>query len=265
MKNNRTIVNTRRQKILTELQTNKTIRVDDLAEKLQVSPLTIRRDLDYFSEKNLVERFYGGASLSQKVLDASSLVAKDTANFALHKHAIAQKAASMVEDGDTIFINTSSTALLMIKYLANKHVNIITNNGKAILMDKDPFVSIVLTGGELRIPKESMTGDFAINNLSRVTAVKCFMGVSGITPTTGITSAILPEVAINEMMIKRTVGKKYILADQSKIGKDSTFVCGTIEQLNVLITDSEANPDVLHELQAMNMQIMLVEPLKQIE
>lgn len=266
MKNSKSILEIRRNKIFKQLQEAGTVKVDDLVEELKVSALTIRRDLDYLAAKNLAERFYGGASLSTKILNTSSLILnKDNQNYALHKHAIAKKAAEFVEDGDTLFINTSSTALLLIKYIRNKHVNIITNNGKAIFMDHDPNVLIVLSGGELRIPKESMTGEFAINNLSKVTATKSFIGVSGITPETGITTAILPEVAINEIMISRVTGPTFIMADSSKIGKESTFVSGKIDQLNYLITDTDADPQAVTRLKGKGLRVIQVEPLKQLD
>lgn len=266
MKKSKSIVDSRRERIFQIMKEKGSVKVDELAIQLQVSELTIRRDLDFFVNKNLAERFYGGASLSKKITDSSSLITnKDNSNFVLHKHAIAKKAAEFIEDGDTIFINTSSTALLLIKYIKNKHVNIITNNGKAILLDYDPHVSIVLTGGELRVPKESMTGEFALNNLSKVTATKSFIGVSGITAQSGITTAILPEVAINEIMITRALGPVYILADNSKIGKESAFVSGRIDQLSYLITDVDANPDALAQLEEKGLSVITVAPLKQLD
>ena len=75
------------------------------------------------------------------------------------------------------------------------------------------MVSICLSGGELRIPKESMVGDFALNNLNKVSATKAFLGCSGFSVASGMTTAILQEVAINEVMITRCIGETFILAD----------------------------------------------------
>lgn len=261
MKRHKSIVDSRRNRIYQALQESGTVKVDELAATLEVSPLTIRRDLEYFEAKKLVERFYGGAMLVNK------FVVKDNTsqNNALAKHAIARKAAEFVETGDTLFVNTSSTALLVLKYIRNKRVVIITNNGKAIFADKDPMIQVVLTGGELREPKEAMVGEFAINNLSRVTATKSFLGCSGMTPETGITTAVLQEVAVNEMMLNRCVGPRIIVADSSKIGRDHSFVSGSIDKVTILITDSHADPQVIAALKAHGVTVILVEPLKSIE
>ena len=112
----------------------------------------------------------------------------------------------------------------MLKYIKNKRVTVITNNGKAIFMDHDPMVSICLSGGELRIPKESMVGDFALNNLNKVSATKAFLGCSGFSVASGMTTAILQEVAINEVMITRCIGETFILADHTKIGTNHSFI-----------------------------------------
>ena len=152
MKMNKEVVDERRKKVMSKIQIQGKVNVEDLAKELHVSPLTIRRDLQYWEEQGAVERYYGGARLIQSFVDNDEI----TDNNEPYKHAIAKYAAQYVEDGDTIFINTSSTALLVLKYIRNKRVTVITNNGKAIFMEHDPLVSIVLSGGELRIPKESM-------------------------------------------------------------------------------------------------------------
>jgi len=261
MKRHKSIVDSRRNRIYQALQESGTVKVDELAATLEVSPLTIRRDLEYFEAKKLVERFYGGAMLVNK------FVVKDNTsqNNALAKHAIAKKAAEYVETGDTLFVNTSSTALLVLKYIRNKRVVIITNNGKAIFADKDPMIQVVLTGGELREPKEAMVGEFAINNLSRVTATKSFLGCSGITAETGITTAVLQEVAVNEMMLNRCVGPRIIVADSSKIGRDHSFVSGSIDKVTILITDNNADAQVVAALKANGVTVIQVEPLRSIE
>lgn len=89
---------------------------------------------------------------------------------------IARYAASLVEDGDTIFINTSSNALKLIAYVKSQNVTVITNNGKAINHEKADGVSIILTGGELRYPKEAMVGDFALRNLQNILPKKPLWG-----------------------------------------------------------------------------------------
>ena len=168
MKMNKEVVDNRRKIIMQKIQTNGTVTVDELAQELNVAPMTIRRDLQYWEEKGALVRFYGGARLVQ------TFVENGEDNNEAYKHAIAKYAAQFIDEGDTVFINTSSTALLMLHYIKNKHVTVITNNAKAVFVDYDPQISVVLSGGELRTPKESMVGDFALNNINRVTAGQMF-------------------------------------------------------------------------------------------
>lgn len=261
MKMNKIVVESRRNKIMKEIQCKGSALVDDLASQLMVSPLTIRRDLQYWEEIGAVERFYGGARLIQSFVDNDD---PELSNEP-YKHAIAKYAAQYVQDGDTIFINTSSTALLVLKYIRNKRVSVITNNGKAIFMDHDPLVSIYLSGGELRIPKESMVGDFALNNLNRVSANKAFLGCSGISVASGMTTAILQEVAINEVMINRCNGDTFILADHTKIGNNHSFISGSIQSFDYLITDNLSDEEELFAIQSAGLKTITLDPLNHID
>ena len=91
----------------------------------------------------------------------------------------------------------------MIKYIKDKRVIVITNNGKAIYTEHSSKVSVILSGGELREIKEAMVGEFASNNISKVTAKKSFIGCSGLSLESGMTTEILSEVNINQLMLQR--------------------------------------------------------------
>lgn len=260
MKMNKAVVDARRNKIMQKIQSQGRAAVEDLAEELQVSALTIRRDLQFWEEMGAVERYYGGAKLIQHFVENDDPQLSNEQ----YKHAIAKYAAQYVQDGDTIFINTSSTALLVLKYIKNKRVTVITNNGKAIFMDHDPMVSICLSGGELRIPKESMVGDFALNNLNKVSATKAFLGCSGFSVASGMTTAILQEVAINEVMITRCIGETFILADHTKIGTNHSFISGMIQSFDYLITDHLADEEELTAIQEAGVKTVTLDPITHI-
>lgn len=257
---NREVVNQRRNLVMKEIQSKGRALVEDLAVQLHVSPLTIRRDLQYWEEKGAVERFYGGAKLIQQFVDNDD----PTLSKEFYKHAIAKYAAQYVQEGDTIFINTSSTALLVLKYIKNKRVTVITNNGKAIFTEHDPLVNIFLTGGELRTPKESMVGDFALHNINRVSVNKSFLGCAGVSATSGMSTAILQEVVINEAMIQRCTGQTFLLADHTKIGHDHSFISGAIDSFDFLITDQLADIEMLTEIEHKGVKTVILEPIMNI-
>ena len=112
-------------------------------------------------------------------------------------------------------------------------------------MDHSPLVSVVLTGGELHANKGALTGEFALNNLVKVTAKKCFLGCSGLSAENGMTTEILNEVNINQLMLKRVTGPAYILADHSKLGNNSSFVSIPLSKIKNIITDNRANDEMM--------------------
>ena len=243
MKMSRTIVNGRREKVLELVRENGDMTVNDLAEQFRVSPLTIRRDLQYLEDHKLLERFYGGAR--NNTSEGADLGENQKQ---LRRERIARYAASLVEEGDSIFINTSSTALAMVKYITSRNVTIITNNGN-IINEKNPaHATIILLGGELRYVKGAMVGDFAMNNLTQVTAKKSFVGCGGLCPDVGMTTELLNEVNLNQTMFERVTKASYILADCSKFGKRSSFVSCPPELIANVITDTDAPADLIREL-----------------
>jgi len=248
MKRERAYVDNRRNKILEIMKTNPKVRVDELAKIFDVSLITIRRDLQFLEDKKLLIRFYGGATYN-KVEETK----EDELN--MYKTLIAKYAASLVEDGDSLFINTSKNALEILKYITCKNVTVITNNGKVLNMDYPEDISVILTGGEIRHPKDAMIGDFAIRNVQNIFPKKAFIGCSGISPVSGMTTEIAGEVKVNELMIKNATKDVYILADHTKIGKNSSFTSASIKEINHLITDEKAPVEVLNELKNLGVKI----------
>lgn len=250
MKRERALVASRRNQIVELMKENPEVRVDQLAEILEVSPITIRRDLQHLEEQNMLVRFYGGARKNQ--------IDQEMSEIQIYRNLIARFASKFVSDGDTLFINTSRNAMRMVEYIQADNVTVITNNGKAIAYEQGNGVNVVITGGELRYPKYAMVGDFAIRNLQTVYAKKTFLGCSGISPDAGMTTEIFNEVSINELMVDHTIQEVYILADHTKIGKNSSFTSCTIDKINGLITDEKAPKEVLEQLRAQGVLVYQV-------
>lgn len=233
------------------LQRNPQIRIDELAKRLSVSVVTIRRDLQYLEEKKQITRFYGGAAVSK---EAAGYVDDVT----IYRELIAKYAATLVEDGDTIFINTSSNALDLIRYIKGRHVTVITNNGRAISYEKAEGVDLILTGGEVRHPKEALVGDFATRNLQNIFAKKAFMGCAGISSATGMSTEIANEVNVNRLMIEHTTQTVYLMADHTKVGHNSSFTSCGIDMVKHLITDELASAEELEQMRALGVEVYQV-------
>ena len=251
MKRERAYVEGRRHQVLDMLQRNPQIRIDELARRLGVSVVTIRRDLQYLEEKKQITRFYGGAAVSK---EAAGYVD----DVKIYRELIAKYAATLVEDGDTIFINTSSNALDVIKYIKGRHVTVITNNARAISQEKADCVDLILRGGEVRHPKEALVGDFATRNLQNIFAKKAFMGCAGISAAMGMSTEIANEVNVNQLMIGHTTQAVYLLADHTKIGQNSSFTSSGIETIKHLITDEMASAEELEQMREQGVDVYQV-------
>lgn len=256
MKNSKSVVFKRQQAVLKLLKEYRSMDVETIAEKLSVSPTTIRRDLQMFEKQHLINRYHGGAQLLEGTLkeEDPSLEPPTPRNIS-QKHAIAKYAATLIEDGDTIFMNSSSTTLLMLDYIKGKRVTIVTNNGNAVDHPRDVQVDLILTGGEVYSRKQSMVGEFALHTLSKITANKAFIGVGGISVNGGITTSVLPETAVNETMMRRSSDHCYVLAARDKIGKEHNFLSGTIDKVNTLITCSGADANEINNLRSHGVEV----------
>ncbi len=250
MKRKRAVVEHRRNEIIEELRRNEQIKVEELAERWQVSSLTIRRDLQYLEEQHKIERFYGGATLvsQEKEPDIGDM----------YSRMISKYAAGLVEDGDTIFINASMTALHIVEYLEQKRVTVITNNGRIMDIEVPATVSVFLPGGELRYPRYAMVGEFALKNLEEVTVKKSFVGCSGLTAERGMSTEIMNEVHVDRLMIRQVTDAAYVLADHRKIGRDSSFVSQKTGEIRHLITDELAPEEQLERFRESGVRIYQV-------
>ena len=251
MKIKKSIVDNRRNNILDYIKENNEISTQELVEAFDVSEITIRRDLSYLESIGKVQRFYGGAKINEEK-DEKNLVLEDK------KDKIAKKCAEFIEEYDDLFINSSSTALLVLKYLHGKRINVITNNARALFLDIDPLVTVTLTGGKITYPKNALTGSFAINNLKTLASDITIIGISGVSKEGELTTSLMDEMEINQYMINESTSKNILVCDSSKFSKTANFRIGSISLIDIVITDSDLDRDTIEMLEKNNIQIVLV-------
>lgn len=259
MKQSQATVKRRHQKILDYFKIETSMSVKDLSERLKVSDLTIRRDLDSLTEKGLVKRFHGGAkAIDSSVLDTPEY---DNKNILHHdkKVAIAKVVARYLKDGDTVFVNAGTTTYEIIKVIRDKNVTIVTNHAIAYSLVDNCKATLLSTGGEYSQKTRSYSGLLATTLISKMFANICILGVNGITLNEGVTSAYYPEILINKEFINRTSGLRIIAADGSKLGKVFGFTSTNINNIDIIITDTSANPEEVAKLRNANIEIILVD------
>lgn len=227
----------RRKRIQEFLELHQIAQSALLSEMLQVSEATVRRDLAWLEQQGVVERTHGGAALNQR-MQMEPTYTHSAQTHPDEKRAIGAWAASLVEDGDTIFINSGTTTTQVIRHIRGRaNVTVITNNVGAALEAQDADFELILVGGSFRSRANSVAGHFATEVLRRIYASKAFIGVDGISLKYGCTTPISAEAEIARLMIERTQGAVTLVADHSKWGVVSNFEIVPLDQVQTLITD----------------------------
>ena len=250
MKRDRQSVNLRHAEMLALIRQRQEILVDDLARVFDISPMTVRRDLQTLEEQGKISRFHGGATVGMRALSADE---KDQVEHC--RRLIARRAAALVSGGESLLINGSSTALGLLECLGSKPVSVFTNNALVVGRKYPAGIDIQLSGGMLRGAQHILTGDLTMRSLMDVYADRAFLGCAGISRDGEILCGIPSELGINETMIEHSRAY-YILADYTKIGKAGTYASFHLEKRGCVITDEFAPAEVLDQLRAIGMEVI---------
>jgi DeoR family transcriptional regulator, fructose operon transcriptional repressor len=245
----------RRERIQEYLATHKIVRMDELYEMLDTSEATVRRDLEWLEREGILERTRGGAILSQRMTSEPEYIQRASLNPE-EKRLIGELAASLINDGEVVFINSGTTTAQVIRYIrANPGVTVFTNNLMAVLESGDAGYKAYLLGGEFQPHSNSVAGRFTIENLRQVYADKAILGVDGISLIHGCTVPSNAEAEIMKLMIERTKGEIFIVADHTKWGVVSNFQIASIDEVDRLITDAQIDSTTLETLAEHSVQI----------
>lgn len=256
MKQSRKTVETRQQNILNMVRLHGEIKVEDIAGEYGISTMTVRRDLQHLEQKQLLQRTHGGAISLEK---SRSLNFSDS-NASIYRDRISAYSASLLSDGDTVFINGSRTALDMLKYVNGISINVFTNNGWAIGEQYPEGVSIHFLGGDMR--GRIMVGDYVMKNLLEMSADKTFIGCAAVYDDGEFRYDIPTEIGINEAMISRTRQSFYVLADHTKFHsseeRENLYGSSIFEPPVNLITDDRADGEIIERLRAFGINVIVV-------
>lgn len=256
MKNSITNIQERQKNILKLLKAGDTYTVNALSLTFQTSESTIRRDLTNLVQMGKVVRSHGKAKIATTGLEIDTY---DNQEIEIIKEALAKTAASFVKNGNTVFINSSSAALDAVKYLVHKQVTIITNNIKVAALDHNSESSVFLTGGEVRFPKEALIGQAAQTFFETIQADIAIIGCYGISAERGLTTPVIHEAKINEVIVQQTKGLVICIADYRKIGESANFKSCDLSHIDYLITDTFANQDSLKQIEEAGVRVIQIQ------
>lgn len=234
----------RHTRIMEALNRQKSIGISELCELLDTSESTVRRDLIMLDEAGLLTRVRGGAIAAGESFSAvEHNVAEKMSLYVEEKTAIARYAASLVEDGDFVFLDAGTTTEKMIRFLPPKSVTFVTN---AFVSAKELAArgfEVLITAGEVKASTEAIVGAAAVLTLSRYNFTKCFMGTNGISIHGGFSTPDKSEADVKETAILRS-REAFVLADSSKFGKVTANMFSDLTKAKI-ITDKVTNKKYL--------------------
>ncbi|MRX73702.1 DeoR family transcriptional regulator [Bacillus lacus] len=223
--------------ILQLIKERNVVKINELVDITNTSESTIRRDLTQLEEGRYLKRIHGGASKLQGKLQEPSMIEKSAKN--LHeKKLIAQLAADLVQDGDSIYLDAGSTVLEMIEQLSVKDIVVVTNGlmHLPILMEKN--IPTYLLGGFAKQTTKAVIGRGALSSLEQYRFDKCFMGVNGIHPQFGYTTPDQEEAMIKQRAIQLS-SEAFILADSTKFSEISFAKIADLQEAVILTNNLE--------------------------
>ena len=247
----------RRSLILKELDKTGQVNVNDLSQILEVSEVTIRNDLDKLEQSHLLIRAHGGAfKMNNLVL---SITEKKQINQSL-KRAIGKKAAALINEGDSIILDSGTTTLEISNNLSGfNRLKVITNALDIVNnLSQSRNLEVLMPGGYLKEFSMSLVGPLAERNIRYLYCNKLFLGVDGIKEKTGIFTHYIEEASLNQIMIE-IAEEVIVVADSSKFKKSGhALICG-FDKIHKLVTDKNIDDSFKELLKANDVELIIAD------
>ncbi|MCS5422944.1 MULTISPECIES: DeoR/GlpR family DNA-binding transcription regulator [Psychrilyobacter] len=239
------LVEERKEKIIQILEKDGNIKVSHLTKLFNVSLQTIRRDLETLEADDLIKKVYGGAILNKEKIQDITHFTREKQSL-MEKEEIAEIAVKLIEEGDSIALNDSTTNLAIAKKLKEKFKKLtIISNSLLIITELSSVegFNVILAGGILNIKEQAFFGEITKRILDEFIIDKAFISVSGFSLQTGITDYPLEEVQIQKKLLDISQ-KSIIIADSSKLESISLIKVRDISDVDILVTDSNISSEI---------------------
>lgn len=246
-------MNSRQQVILQMVIDKGRVSVAELAKTTGVSEVTIRQDLNTLEKQSYLRRMHGFAV----PLESDDVETRMMNNFTL-KRDLAEFAASLVNPGETIFIeNGSSNALLARALAGQKEITIITVSGYIAHLLKDSACEVILLGGIYQKKSESMVGPLTRQYVQQVHFSKAFIGIDGWQAETGFTGRDMMRADVVNAVLEKGC-EAIVLTDSTKFGAVHPYTLGPVNQFNRVITDEKLNSALQTQLEKAGLIVDIV-------
>jgi DeoR family ulaG and ulaABCDEF operon transcriptional repressor len=235
-----------------------------LSSQLDASEATIRRDITKMAADGQLNKIRGGAEvIAEQAGDVrrahvkGSVFLADKERHATNKRLIAERAVELCQDDEAIIINGGSSTYMMGEFLVDRQLSVLTNSFVlAQYLAENSTNQVTVPGGEIYRKQGIILSAFENDTIQHYHGSKMFMGTPGISMQ-GVTESD-PLLIRAEQKLRNQSDKLIVLADSSKLGKRSNFIFTPLSDVDVLITDSNADPDIIREFQAQGVEVISV-------
>jgi len=253
----------RKSMILSTLEKDGRVSVNTLSAKLNVCKETVRRDLREMEEDGLVKRTHGGAvsmyTYDPKKVQEYPYLIREIQNYEA-KTMICRKAASFIENGDTIFVDNSSTNVAILKSINPEYsVTVVTNSIRLLLEStviNNKNISMISLGGLFREKNYSCTGGIADGIARTFRPNKAFLSCYGIDIGNNLYDSNINELDVKRIVLQNSK-KVFLTGDHTKIGRQGVIVLSDFSQIDYLITDMPIPDQSMEELRRRNIEVII--------
>jgi len=249
----------RHDRILELVETQHAVSVSRLCEILDVSEMTIRRDLRLLSNKGLLTRVHGGA-VTRRARSYEPSYRNRTTKNVRQKEIIGRTAAKLVHEGDSITLDVGTTTLELAKALDGTPdlTAITTSLHIANVLSELPNLRLILAGGIVRKGELSLVGHIAERTYEGFRVDKAFIGIGGLHPEDGLTEYNLEDALVKRVIIKKA-GQVIVLADSSKLGVTCFSWIAPLSDVDILVTDADAPKEILKALTDQDIEVLIAQ------
>src|SRR5215212_8869276 len=248
----------RREQILAYLSQHDRTSVGDLSLVLGVSEVTVRKDLDQLEAQGLLTRVHGGAVVSGRGRLEMFFAEREQEHLE-EKRRIAQVAATLIQSGQRIFLDASTTALQVARLIKDREDLVVVTNGlyTALELNFSSDITTIVVGGTMRPRSSSLIGSFNYSSLRRLRLDVGFVGARAVTAQDGLMEADLDEAHLKQLVVSESAQVVGIV-DSSKFGDSSFSVFALPDEIDRIITDQGAPTGIVEALRGQGITIDLV-------
>ena len=226
----------RRQLILDEVFARRSVTVVDLAQVVEASEATVRRDLKALADEGQIDLVYGGATTRRS--SDYSFRSKQQRNIEA-KRVIGQLASNLIRDNDQVFLDSGTTCFEIVPFLKRKRgLSIIANSARVALEFDGPNNNVILIGGQYRTDRMDSVGPLAASSLEQLRGYLCFIGADGISPDFGPAASDLESAHLNRLAVLGS-RETILLVDSSKFATPSLFKIVAWDRISRVVTDTQ--------------------------